>query len=105
MRSAERTSKTPRHSPTFDRLVAQASLALEVACYALIPALAHVKWNETIFIILTVLASCGAGFGPAIQALAVDVYSRRSNASETGRLFGVMGVVQAVRYVPFIRRK
>ena len=53
-----------------------------------------------IVVVVTVLASCGAGFGPAIQALAVDVYSRRADgAAETGRLFGVMSVLQSVRFV------
>lgn len=99
----ENSSKTPRHSPTFDLAIAQVSLALEVACYALVPAIARVpiKWQEPAYVFLTVLASCGAGFGPAIQALAVDVHSHQRNASETGRLFGVLSVVQAVRCVVF----
>ncbi|KAI5116339.1 hypothetical protein M0805_009175 [Coniferiporia weirii] len=89
-------SQHPRHSSAFDLAIAQASLALEVACYALVPILfaywyAHMKPAYTV---LTILASCGAGFGPAIQALAVDLYSARGG-TETGRLFGVLGVVQA----------
>lgn len=90
-------TKPPRHTPAFDLAIAQASLLLEVVCYGLVPVLAHVRWNEPIYAFLTVFASCGAGFGPAIQALAVDIYTRHRDASETGRLFGVLGVVQAVR--------
>ena len=52
--------------------------------------------NSAAYIVLTILASCGAGFGPAIQALAVDLYARRGG-EETGRLFGVLSVVQSTR--------
>ncbi|KAH8116812.1 MFS general substrate transporter [Phellopilus nigrolimitatus] len=90
-------SRPPRHNtPAFDLAIAQASLALEVVCYALVPVL-MTRWRARMkpaYIVLTILASCGAGFGPAIQSLAVDLYAGRGG-TETGRLFGVLSVVQA----------
>lgn len=85
-----------RKTPSFDLAIAQASLALEVVCYALVPVL--FSWGPVPFIVLTTLAACGAGFGPAIQALAIDLYAARGG-TETGRLFGVLSVVQATRCV------
>lgn len=83
-----------RHTPAFDMAIAQASLALEVVCFGLTP----FAPSQPLFIALTVLAACGSGFGPAIQSLVVELYSRRGG-TETGRLFGVLGVVQVIWYV------
>lgn len=83
------SKKHVQHTPAFDRAIAQVSMALEVVCFALVPPLGT-QWS---FIVFTVLASCGAGYGPAIQSLALEVYARRGG-TETGRLFGVLGVVQ-----------
>ncbi|EJD02479.1 MFS general substrate transporter [Fomitiporia mediterranea MF3/22] len=82
-----------RKTPAFDLAIAQGSLVLEVVCYALVPVI--FSFGAIPFIILTILASCGSGFGPAIQALAVDLYSARGG-TETGRLFGVLSVVQSI---------
>ena len=49
------------------------------------------------------LASCGSGFGPAIQALSVELFTRRGG-KETGRLFGVLSVIQITRCVLSIAR-
>ena len=90
----KQTDVQARKTPSFDLAIAQASLALEVVCYALIPVL--FSYGAVPFVILTILAACGAGFGPAIQALAVDLYAARGG-TETGRLFGVLSVVQTIR--------
>ncbi|KLO08949.1 MFS general substrate transporter [Schizopora paradoxa] len=83
--------KKPHHSPVFDLTIAQCSLILEIVCFGLLPFF-H---SRPVFVVLTVLAACGAGFGPAIQSLAVELYSKRGG-TETGKLFGVLGVVQII---------
>jgi len=83
--------KRTNHSPAFDLSVAQCSLILEIICFALVP----IFRSRSTFVVFTVLAACGAGFGPAIQSLAVELYSKRGG-TETGKLFGVLGVVQII---------
>lgn len=85
--------KKPHHSPAFDLTIAQCSLILEVVCFGLLPFFR----SRSTFVVLTVLAACGAGFGPAIQSLAVELYSKRGG-TEIGKLFGVLGVVQIISY-------
>lgn len=52
-----------------------------------------------------IISSLGAGFFPAIQALAIDIYTnlRPENRSEVGKLFGALGVTQVLAYVFFVR--
>ncbi|KAL5529764.1 hypothetical protein ACEPAG_5749 [Sanghuangporus baumii] len=92
-RSTSKAQVRARKTPAFDLAIAQSSLALEIICYALVPML--YSNGAVLFIVLTILASCGAGFGPAIQALAVDIYNGRGG-TETGRLFGVLSVIQTI---------
>ncbi|KAL5532572.1 hypothetical protein ACEPAF_4346 [Sanghuangporus sanghuang] len=92
-RAASKAQVQARKTPAFDLAIAQSSLALEIVCYALVPVL--YSSGAVLFIVFTILASCGAGFGPAIQALAVDIYNGRGG-TETGRLFGVLSVIQTI---------
>ncbi|KAL5489752.1 hypothetical protein ACEPAI_4584 [Sanghuangporus weigelae] len=92
-RATSKAQVQARKTPAFDLAIAQSSLALEIICYALVPIL--YSSGAVLFIVLTILASCGAGFGPAIQALAVDIYNGRGG-TETGRLFGVLSVIQTI---------
>lgn len=102
------------HSPAFDLKLARASLALEAICFATL-ALAP---NPLVFYAMSITVSFGGGFGPAVQALALELYTRRQKAlkkaksadegeaeqngkgheqeHDTGRLFGALGVVQAL---------
>lgn len=119
------SDKLPPHSPAFDLKLARASLALEVCTFAAL-ALAP---NAAAFCALSVVLSFGGGFGPAVQALALELYMRRQKAlkresgetngdgdeeedthseggpkkqvqeQETGRLFGALSVMQALGYV------
>lgn len=93
--SSTKVQVQARKTPAFDLAIAQASLALEIVCYALVPI--FFSSGPILFVMLTIVASCGAGFGPAIQALAVDIYNGRGG-TETGRLFGVLSVIQTIRY-------
>ncbi|KAG2158264.1 uncharacterized protein EDB93DRAFT_1246119 [Suillus bovinus] len=52
--------------------------------------------NGLVFVSGTILQSLGVGYSPAVQAFALDVYSRRGGKVEAGRLFGAMCVVQAL---------
>ena len=83
-----------RKTPAFDLAIAQASLALEVVRHALVPV--RFSSGPVLFVMLTILTSCCAGFGPAIQALAVDIYNGQGG-TETGRMLGVLSVIQTIR--------
>lgn len=102
------------HSPAFDLKLARVSLVFEVCCFAIL-ALAP---NATVFTAMTVAVAFGGGFGPAVQALALELYSRRQKElrkakggdegeprqngkgheqeQDTGKLFGAISVVQAL---------
>jgi MFS family permease len=74
-------------------IVAQISLGIELVAYTLMSTLTP---RSELFVIVTVLASFGAGFSPAAQAVALAVFSRRPDGRETGKLFGAISVVQAL---------
>lgn len=90
------THQHPHHTPAFDLIIAELSLLLEVACYGLLPFVASLSINvyKPIYIVLSILAACGAGYGPAFQSLAVELYTRRGG-TESGKLFGTISVIQA----------
>lgn len=87
----------PHHTPAFDLIIAQLSLLLEVVCYGIFPffASASPAVFKPIYIVLSDLSACGAGFGPAIQSLANELYTRRGG-TESGKLFGTLSVIQTV---------
>ncbi|KAF9500505.1 MFS general substrate transporter [Pleurotus eryngii] len=96
--SSQRPSPTssPRslleiHSPTFDLSLARASLLVEIVAYSFM-AMAQAPLPFTIF---AMLGSFGAGFSPAIQSAAIELYVRRGGR-ENGRLYGALSVVQAL---------
>lgn len=87
-----RTSiKKEIHSPRFELGVARLSLAFDAAAYALMV----VYPSRKIFVIFGLFGAMGIGFSPAMQTLAMAMYSRRGG-TETGRLFGALSVVQAL---------
>ncbi|TFK55076.1 MFS general substrate transporter [Heliocybe sulcata] len=81
----------PPATPAFDLLVARASLFMDVIAYSLMP----LAPTGRAFTALSVFGSFGAGFGPAAQSLALEIYTRQGGR-ETGRLFGAWSVVQVV---------
>jgi len=95
--SAHQTTpaKLAPHTPSFDLGLARFSLALEVVCYTVIP----LAMYPLTFTALSMFASFGGGFNPAVQALALELFSRRAGGSgegANGRLFGALSVVQAM---------
>lgn len=86
--------RKPAHSPGFDLNIARVSLLIDVVAYAFMAFATH----PLAFIGFGMIGSLGAGFNPAIHAVALDLYIGR-HGSESGKLFGAMSVVQALRYV------
>lgn len=83
-------SNTSR-SIAFDFGLARVSLAIEVVSYALVP----LAMNGASYTAITMLGSLGAGFGPALQSVALGLYSQRGG-TESGRLFGALSVVESL---------
>ncbi|EKM55184.1 uncharacterized protein PHACADRAFT_255634 [Phanerochaete carnosa HHB-10118-sp] len=97
--SSPRTESLPKQTtPTntsrsiaLDFGLARVSLVIEVISYALVPFAS----NGLRYTAVTVLGSFGAGFGPALQSVALGLYTLRGG-TESGRLFGAMSVVQSL---------
>lgn len=100
-------SRPPSHSPArsikteeevhvlaFDLNVARCSLLVELTLYLLLP----FAPNGLAFTALSVFGAFGAGFAPALQSVALGLYTQQGG-TESGKLFGAWSVVQALAYV------
>ncbi|KDQ61041.1 hypothetical protein JAAARDRAFT_32037 [Jaapia argillacea MUCL 33604] len=86
---------TPTHlnSPAFDLTIARISLIVDIIAYTLMP----LAPSPTLFTLAAILGSFGAGFGPAVQSLSLELFLRREDGGgESGRLFGAISVVQVM---------
>ncbi|KAF7338147.1 MFS domain-containing protein [Mycena venus] len=86
------TSQEP-HSASFDLSLARISLFIEIIAYGAMP----LASTGAAFFGFTILSSFGAGFNPAVQSAALELYSKRIGTGvEAGKLFGGMSVIQAL---------
>lgn len=81
------------HSPKFDLFLLRLSAAIEVIAYSSLIFLRTPQW----WFIATILGAFGSGFGPALQSVALEVYTRRGE-TEAGKLFGALSVVNSLWY-------
>lgn len=91
LQPAEPPRAAPSRSISFDFALARISLAVEVLTYAAIPFAPSALW----FTAATMVGAFGTGFGPAIQSVALSLYTLRGG-TESGKLFGAMSVVQSL---------
>lgn len=90
--------RSPPRSAVFDLILARASAALQMTCYLGL-AIAN---TGALFTLVSMISSFAAGFSPAAQALALDIYARYSqNRGEVGKLYGALSVLQVLAYVLF----
>lgn len=82
------------HSPRFELSIARISLVIDIVAYGTVVIFA----SQETFVLFGLLGAFGIGFSPAMQTLALAMYARRGG-TETGRLFGALSVVQALRCV------
>ena len=82
------------HSSKFDLGLARLSLGFDIVAYTFM-ALATKPVPFTLF---AMLGSFGAGFPPAIQSVALELFTQREGQLETGKLFGALSVLSALRY-------
>ena len=78
-------------SPRLDLNIARVSLVMELASYTM---MATAK-TGIMFTVYTVMGSLAAGYAPAVQSLALGIYTSRGG-EETGKLFGGLSMVQAL---------
>ena len=88
-----KTIKREIHSPLFDLNLARASLLVSMVSYTS----RGISQSPTVFALSGPFNSFGAGFNPAAQSVALALYAKRGGI-ETGRLFGAMSLIQAIRY-------
>ncbi|KAJ7097761.1 major facilitator superfamily domain-containing protein [Mycena belliarum] len=84
-----------RHSASFDLALARGSIVLETIAYATMP----FAPTGLSFTLLTMLASMGSGFTPALQSAALELYGQKVGGGanvESGKLFGALSVLQAL---------
>ncbi len=84
-------TKDEAHSSSFDLKVAKYSLFLDFFAFAGMGLAA----NSLEFSFFGVLGSLGIGFSPAAEATLLALFLRRGD-TETGKLFGAIGLVQAL---------
>jgi hypothetical protein len=84
----------PKHSPTLDLILARVSIGVEVLGYiGMTVAMSSLSWSAA-----SVLRAFGGGFSPALQSVALALYESGPNKGvETGRLFGGLSILQALR--------
>ncbi|KAG2111685.1 major facilitator superfamily domain-containing protein [Suillus discolor] len=90
--SRQSNTGPPSHSAKFDLNLARISIVLDILSFATM----IFASDGLVFAFGSILQSLGAGYSPAVQAFALDVYSRRGGKGEAGKLFGAIGVVQAL---------
>jgi hypothetical protein len=81
------------HTPALDLGIAKASLVVHALSFALIA----VSKNAACFVAASLFATFGIGYPAVVQSLSLELYVRRGGeASEAGRLFGAMNVIQTL---------
>ena len=84
-------TESEAHSSSFDLKVAKYSLILDFIAFAGMGLAA----DSLVFSFFGVLGSFGIGFSPAAEATLLALFLRRGD-TETGKLFGAIGLVQAL---------
>ena len=93
-RRALSATRNAHNTAKFDLRLARASVALDVGVYTLM----LFSTSGLMFAVITACGAVGMGFNPAVHAVALTLYNRRGG-QDSGRLFGSLSVVQALRYV------
>ncbi|KII88336.1 hypothetical protein PLICRDRAFT_110410 [Plicaturopsis crispa FD-325 SS-3] len=87
------TSADQTHSSRFDLNLALASLSSDTLSFIFI----GLSTSTVPFVISTMLLSLGSGMGPAVQSVALDLYTRRDGGSKkTGKLFAALNVIESL---------
>lgn len=78
----------------FDLGLARVSLVIDIIGYILMP----LAPNGHVFTLAAMTGSLGSGFGPALQSIALELYTRRAGAAggDVGRLFGSLSVLNGI---------
>ena len=81
------------HTPALDLGIAKASLVVHALSFALIA----VSQNVACFIAASLFTTFGIGYPPVVHSLSLELYVRRGGeASEAGRLFSAMNMLQTL---------
>ncbi|KAG6376479.1 hypothetical protein JVT61DRAFT_2472 [Boletus reticuloceps] len=90
-------SEQASRPPVFDLALARVSAGLDTVVF-LSTAVAS---TGALFALATTVGSFTAGMSPAMQTLALHIYTNRrsQNQGEIGKLFGALSVIQALGYV------
>ena len=86
------TIKREIHSPLFDLNLARASLLVDIIAYTS----KGLAQSPIMFALSGAFGAMGAGFPPAVQSVALALYAKKGGV-ETGKLFGALSLVQAMR--------
>jgi len=79
------------HTSTFDLNIARVSIVVETTMEILMT----LTSSGTVFTVWTAMGSVGAGVSPAVQSLALVLYTN-SGGTESGSLFGALSVIHAL---------
>ena len=87
-------SKKVTPTAALDLWLARVAVLLDMFFYAM----AFKTNSGALFALYTSCIAFGTHFGPTVQSLALDLYTR-SGETDTGRLLGALTVISAMRYV------
>lgn len=90
--AAKSHTPSPSHTPRFDLNLARISLVLDIIAFSIM----LLSSKGLLFVCGSFIQSLGSGYSPALQAFALEVYSRRGGKGEAGRLFGAFSVLSSV---------
>ncbi|KAJ7150962.1 major facilitator superfamily domain-containing protein [Mycena crocata] len=84
------------HSSSFDLAIARFSILVDVVTYGVLP----FAPTGLLFVVFIALGSLGAGLVPAINSVALALYTQQTKLKngtvESGKLFGALSVVQSL---------
>ncbi len=93
VRSGDETAPPPHQlqSLSFDLSLARFALIIDIISYILLP----LAPNALMFTVYTMMGCLGTGFSPAIQSVAMGLYTQQGG-TELGKLFGALSVMSAL---------
>jgi hypothetical protein len=95
--TTRKTIKKEIHSPLFDLNLARASLLADLISNVSM----GLAQSPIQFGLSSTFSALGVSFNPAVQSVALALYARRGGI-ETGKLFGALSLIQAIRYDTFM---
>ena len=98
--SGYKTITEKLESPTFDLRLARISIFIEGSVHVVMLLFP----SPAALYLLGVVGTCGAAFPPSVQSVILSLYIEQGG-QEIGKIFGALGVIQTLWFVPSFAHK